>query len=161
MPRDPENPLDIDEERLDQEWVRQPRIAYWAGEKEADAQAEVENYENLLKLTEAELQLAIRSTPSEFDLTKVTDETVKMAVRVQQKYKDAQQALNHALDKFRHLKAMTNAIEHKKRALEKLVDLKLMNWRSEPKASVPGANQYQHETTKDAVRRPVKKKSVD
>jgi hypothetical protein len=151
------DPLEIDEDRLDQEWKRQPRLALWAGDKQADAQYAVDNAKNQLELIEAQLTMAVRQTPSEYSLDKITEASIKATVILQPQYQAAAQAINDAQNVLGHLKAMCNGVEHKKRALEKLVDLKLMAWRSEPKLSTTVPQDFRTETTKESVRKPLQK----
>ena len=60
--------LKIDQLRLDQEWLHQPRLYFEMAQELADAQLEQNRADSDLKLVAAELDLAIRENPAKFKL---------------------------------------------------------------------------------------------
>lgn len=142
----------IDADRLDQECLRQPRLVLAAGTLEADARLAVDELKRKFDLLEADLFLRVRNAPSEYDLhDKPTVDTIKSAVVVQPAYQDAVRKLNEA----QHARAIhgtaVSALEHKKRMLEKSIDLLGMDYHSEPKPKSQSQERL-NQRTKDEVR---------
>lgn len=157
---DVEDFIDIDQDRLDQEWVRQPRLALEVGMKEADASKEVDEAKASLELIESEELLNIMLHPDAYGLEKTTELVVKAKVITLANVIAAKKVLMEAKHRQKIYGARTNAVEHRKRTLEKLVDLELMHWRSEPKPSdTTAAREFAANATKMAARQPMKKKA--
>ena len=124
----------VDENALDQEWVLQPRKYFRYAAKLADARRDLDQSKTEVELVKAELELAIRSNPEKFDLQKVTEAAVTATVLSQAEYGRARQAALDAKHTVDVLEAAVTALEHRKRALEGLVQLRLANYFSSPKA---------------------------
>ncbi len=125
----------IDEMKLDREWLGQAESYFRFASKLANAKRSYDEADNDVKVLKAELELAIRSNPSQYGLDKVTEGVVAAAVLVQPEYKKSMEELRdhrHAVDIF---SAAVEAMQHRKRALEKLVDLQLSNYYAAPVAS--------------------------
>lgn len=141
--------VNIDREKLDQEWVKQPRLALTVGEAEMEAAYELDQCKVRLDFVESELYLAIRNTPSEFNLQdKPSEATIKAAITTHIRYQEALQNVNEARYKSKMYSVRTSAVEHKKRALEKLVDLEWMHYNSEPKASSINGREFAEQAAK-------------
>lgn len=138
----------VDQHRLDEEWVRQPKLFHEYAVKLADARAEVDRLKAKRDLAEeqveyvaAEINSMIRQDPEQFGLPKVTEDAIKNAVRTHQDYIDAQEKVHkirqreiEARREVGVLEAAVNALEHKKRSLENLVELFLRDYFSSPRA---------------------------
>ena len=71
--------LIINEHSLNTECAKQPQLVLEAGELRAKVIKLYDKLKNKIKVTAAEVETLIRSNPSDFGLTKVTDSTVKTA----------------------------------------------------------------------------------
>lgn len=149
--------VQIDENRLDYEWVRQPGLYHeWALKvaeaKERHAQAKVE-----LDLVRAELDHEIRTHPSRYNLEKVTETVVETTTIRQKEYQVALAVMNKAKYEMDVFQAAVEALDHKKKALENLVSLRLSDYFSEPKAP-KGRRDEVSEMEMKALRRKGQKK---
>lgn len=128
------NPLDINPYRLDYEWWRQPKLYKLWADRTADARNRMNEANSALDLMEAELTLKVGRYPSKFGFDKIpTVPAAKAAVTASPRYQKAVKVLNdakHVLDKHQ---AMVTALDHKKKALEKGVDLSLSSYFAEPR----------------------------
>ena len=127
--------FDLDKHKLDVELERQPRLYYEHAAKLADARRDYEQAEAEKDLVEAEVDRAIRSDPAEFGFdgnSKPTETAIKNAVATSKRVK----ATIHAAIQAKHavdiLQAGVTALDHRKRALEKLVDLRLAEYFADP-----------------------------
>jgi len=125
--------FDIDPNTLDKEWVNQPKLYGLHAIQLADARKEFEEAKANLEIVEAELDKKIRIAPEKYGLEKLTESAIKTCVVAHSKRKEANGVVietRHAMDV---LAALVAALDHRKRALEKLVDLRLADYFSEPK----------------------------
>ncbi len=137
MTREPDQiELDIhpDPNRLDEEWVGQPRLRFRYGQELAEARRTLAQAKAELDVVEAELSLRVRAKPDEYDLEKVTEAVVSATVEVQPKRKRARQAVVDAQHEVDVLDAAVSAIDHRKKALEDLVQLHLAGYFATPRA---------------------------
>lgn len=127
------NVIDIDIDRLHVEWTDHSKQFHAAASRLADAKKDVAEAEAALDLIEAELANAVRLSPSSFGLDKLTVDIVKDRVRVAPERVRAVHDLNvkqHAVDL---LKALVDALSHRKTALENIVSLRLADYFSAPR----------------------------
>jgi len=124
----------VDKDDLDGEWVRQPELYHDYAVKLADARLEMETKKNRLEVIQANLDNEIREDPSEFGLTKVTEGAIKAVIVQHPKYEKALERVNQARHAVDILVAATQALDHKKKALENLVYLHGQNYFSSPRA---------------------------
>lgn len=170
MPNERNPLLDIDEDRLDQEWIGHMRLAMEMIEAEADARkelselkAQAEVSKDELKKVKAELYLQMRATPSEFDLPeKPSETTLESAVLTNSRYKDALNAcyrigtwIVESQHKFDLCQGRVYVCRDRKEALQDLVKLHLTGFHSEPRADTAPSREYTSEAVKDAVRKPL------
>jgi hypothetical protein len=128
----------IDELRLDMEWLRQPKLYYTWAARYADAKRDVGESKQELEVVKAELTRAIRADPVSFGLDKVTETTVPACVLEQLEFQDAQRKLLDVQHTADVLAAVVNTLEHRRRALENLVDLHGQNYFSTPHTADTG-----------------------
>lgn len=115
--------LGVDRHNLDQELENIPNeILAWSRQAIADLEAS-QRAENALKLIEAQLSIAIRQNPLDFGMAKVTEETVKALITVQQVYIDAQNAVVAAKSQLAASRAVVDALEVKRSSLKYLAEL--------------------------------------
>jgi hypothetical protein len=150
-----ENPLEVKTEVLDQEWVRQPELYYEYAVRLADARLALKQSQQELEVTKAELDTAIRSSPANYGLNKVTEGAIESTILLQDEYQLALKAVHKAQHKVDILSAYCTSLEHKKRALEKLVDLHLSSYFASPKGAPRGSS------TEHAVRRRLERAALE
>lgn len=126
--------FNLDENRLDEEWLEQPKMFFRAARKLAEARADYEQAKSNKKLVVAEISHEIIDNPSKFGVTKTTEKVVENTVLLQTKYKVANEEELETQKKVFHLQAVVEAMDHRKKALEKLVDLRLADYFSSPRA---------------------------
>lgn len=145
------SPVTVDTEHLDREWVQQPNHMLRACEAEADAAHEHAVAEAAFDLAEAELFLAIKFTPSEYDLDdKPNLDVIKSKVITLPRYKQAQARVIEAKHKKDMMAARVTALAHKRTALEHMTLLGNIDRNSEPRVLGNGAS---GEATREAVKR--------
>jgi len=150
--KDSDSFLDIDEHRLDEEWIGQAKLyGRWA-RNAASARRKMDEAKADLELVQAELDLEVRSNPEKFDLSKVTENVVKSAILQDTRYVGAQKKVNDARYDYDVAQAAVSALEHRKYALQNLVSLFLSSYYAEPK-SPKGRKDEVEEMTKQNVRR--------
>jgi hypothetical protein len=134
MAKNTDSFVEIDLDNLDDEWVNQPKLYFKWASKLADARQSLDEAEAEQELVTAELDAEIRAKPKKYKLgEKPTVQAIKAAILIQTRYTDAQQMVNACRHTLNHLQAGVNALDHKKRALEKLVDLHIHNYNSSPR----------------------------
>jgi len=150
--KDSDSFLDIDEHRLDEEWIGQAKLyGHWASNA-ASARRKMDEAKSNLELVQAELDLEVRNNPEKFDLSKVTENVVKSAILQDSRHVGAQKKVNDARYDHDVAQAAVSALEHRKYALQNLVSLFLSSYYAEPK-SPKGRKDEVEEMTKQNVRR--------
>jgi hypothetical protein len=150
-----EKDLLVDLGRLDEEWCDQPSLFGRYALKVADARRRMDEAKSELDVVKAELDKQIRSEPEAFGLGKVTESAITALVPLQPEYDDANRKLIDARHELEVMQAMTSALDHKKAALSKLVDLFLADYFSKPKAS-GSAKEHMEDGQKVVARQKVK-----
>ncbi len=158
--KEPEFDLQIDEHELDQEWVAQPSLYFRYAAKLADARRDWEEAKASLDVTKAELDDSIRRNPAAYEVAKVTERTVEAATVCQQEYQAARQSVIDAHHVVGVMEAAVGALDSRKKALEKLVELHLANYFSRPRAP-EGAKEKMADVEKAAVRRKGRRQGSD
>jgi len=132
---DVDNILTINKNVLDDEWLGQPKLYFqWAVQLE-DARAELDEIKAEFDVAKSDLDLAIRTNPDDYDLPKVTDKAIAAAMITQKEYLVAQQEFFIAKHRAGVLQAAVTALDQRKKALEKLVDLHGQKYFASPRAS--------------------------
>ena len=137
--------LDIDEYQLDVEWKNQPGLYLRYSQELSEAKMEYEIAKSQLELTKAELDGAIREKPEDFGLDKITESAVSNAIILQEEYQDDLLLMQQAKYLVDALQGVVIALDHRKRALQGLVDLHGYNYFAEPRSKAPDM------TTRDSV----------
>lgn len=154
---DPDAVFGIDKNLLDDEWLGQPKLYFkWAVELE-DAREDLDRVKADFDVVKSEVELAIRTNPDDYDLLKVTDKAIAASLILQPEYKDAQQEMFEAKHRVGVLQAAVSALDHRKKALEKLVDLHGQKYFASPRAS-ENSREAMDEVEKSSVRRRSQKK---
>jgi len=126
--------LDIDPMRLDEEWLKQPKLYFEWATKLADTRREQDNAKIQLDLAIAQTDSRIRRKPDQFGLPeKPTESAINAKVGLADSVQEAKQALLDAKHAVDVAQAAVTALEHRKRALTELVELHSSNYFAEPK----------------------------
>lgn len=126
MPHPPfyyQNIAEIDQHRLDYEWLRQPQMYVNISLELAEARSELDTAKNQISVTEAELDRDIRINPSKYGIDKLTEGAIKAAILTAKKMKVAQAAFLEAKYEVDMMQAAQTALEHRKEALKHLTTL--------------------------------------
>lgn len=158
MARKGSNAVDIDENNLVTECLDHPRATLDAHEDEADAKHELAKANERLAVTEADLQLSVRETPEKFNLPKDMKEAgIKAAVMLHKDYRTAVQEVNDAQHRVHLCTAMVKGLEDKRRMIERIIELKQIDYWSEPRPRGTESRAAVANGTKEVVRTGVKR----
>lgn len=118
---------------LDTEWEDQPKLYYTYAEKLADAEKAMDLAKAERDFVEADLDKLIRENPQKFDLDGVTEPAIQRTIKLRKRYKQANNKYIEAKYQVAQMKAVVDALEHRKKALEALMYLEGRNYFSEPR----------------------------
>jgi len=152
--------LDIDADTLDKALVEQPALFFKHSKRLADARLALDEAESAFDVTKAELSLMIRDFPKKFGLgDKVTEGSVNAVLSSHESCQKAQRKIHRCKHNVELLSSMVKALDHRKRALEKLVDLHGQNYFSSPRvAGEEARSSLDHARTKQMVKKTRRKK---
>lgn len=142
-----DNVIDIDLDRLEQEWLEQPTRMQNACKRLAKAKKKVAEAKANLELVHAKCGIKVRKTPRKYGLTKVTEPGIKETILTLQEYQDAQQLHIDAVYMKDNLEALVSALDHRKKALENEVTLWSQGYFSTPRLRVDASDE-----AKDRIR---------
>jgi hypothetical protein len=146
-----DNFIRIDKNNLDDEWNKQDELYTKYALIEADARDKLNEAKAKLELVEAQIYAKIRKNPSEFGLSEKPNEgTIDKAVVRHAKYQEAVKELNQAYSDVNHAAIGPAALEHRKKALENLVQLFLSSYWSKPRIK---GRMYDNDEAKMQARR--------
>lgn len=146
--------IDIDEKRLDQEWLDHPSLVHEWADKEADADHAFKQAEDRLALVEAQLLLRVRKYPSKYGLDeKPTVDAIKAAVTAAPKYQQALAEVHAARGELLHCRAAMKALDHRRSALSNYVELISLGFNSGPRARSPEARERVNGTVRKGLKR--------
>ena len=127
-----ERDFQIDVNRLDEEWIRQPDLYRRYAVAAADAKQAHEEVKNDLSVIRADVEQQVRRNPDEFKLSKVTEGAIKTAIDLDEKVREAEEAVIGARHDMDVMQAAVGALDHRKAALGDLVRLFLADYFSKP-----------------------------
>jgi hypothetical protein len=130
------NIVSIDKFALDEEFENQSVKFLEAAEVAADCLEERDLVKFDLEQVEAEVSMDIRKDPKKYSLEKITESSVKEALVLTKKYKEATIKLIEANNKVKKADAIREAYDQRKRSMEKLADLWIAGYWSTPKQRV-------------------------
>jgi len=126
--------FDIDINRLDEEWINQPKIFFKYAAELADAKRRLEEVRAETDVLRAAGDRALRDNPTSFGLPeKITETLISNTVLQQPKYQDALKTCRIKKHRVDILQAAVSALDHRKSALERLVSLHGQNYFAVPK----------------------------
>lgn len=121
---------------LDVELLRQASLFQYWGRQEAQALYEKDQVEETLSKCKARVELDIRKDPEKYGyMNKLTEGAVSCLLVGQQEVMDATEASLKSRYKARILGIAVKSFEHKKKALEKLVELYISGYWATPKVA--------------------------
>ncbi len=144
--------VDIDPYRLDKEWVEQPVLYHEHAVAAVVARKVWEQAKARLEVVKAEIDIEIRRDPDAYELPKVTETVIASAVTSQKIVQEAVKRVIDAKEDLGYIEAALTALDHRKKALEKLVELETRDYHSEPRAK-GDAKEVMDQVKKQIVRR--------
>jgi len=121
--REVDDLVHIDKHRLDDEAENQPYSVWEYGKLTAKAVKTLDEARAELKVVEADVDIMVRETPSDFDLDddkKPTENAIKAAVLRSKEYKEAYQTVIDATYGVNMLEAANRALDHKRTSITTL-----------------------------------------
>lgn len=153
---------DIDLNRLDEEWIQQPRIRSQCADLVAEAKRDVEIASKEFEEAKAEVGKDIRTNYLAYGLEKCTDSAVKELVPLQKEYKEALMAWIDAKYKLDKLTGRSIAVNDRKHSLENLVELRLADYFGDPRPrSENGRKAIEHIKQEKAFERMKRRREDD
>lgn len=120
--------LSVNRHKLDTDLENIPNeILVWTRQAITDLETS-QRAENALKHEEARLSIDIRTNPINYGMPKVTEDTVKALIQVQQSYIDAQNACLAAKSQLLASRAVVDALEVKRSSLKYLAELSIAGY---------------------------------
>jgi len=166
--------FDIDKNRLDEEWINQPKIFFKYSEELTDAKEELERCKGQLEVagdelkeTKAKLGLRIRRNPKKYfgDDSKPTEAAIENRILVHSLYAKAKAKiykLNEELiianKKVSTFYSAIHTLDHRKSALERLVSLHGQSYFATPRATDENSKKIIDDIEKGAARLAGKKR---
>lgn len=128
---------EINRNRLEEEWEAQPGNYRRVAEAWADAKEKLEELEDEKEVITAELDLDIRGNPTKYGLDpkKLREESIKNTILLQKEIRLITKDIIKARHNVDILKAGVTSLDHKKKALESLVVLKVNALYATPRVS--------------------------
>ncbi len=146
-----DNFLEIDLFNLEKEWSKQPKLYFKYARLLGEARNRVDEEKAEFELVCAKVEADIRDQPDKYGVNKVTDKAVTATVPMQKSYQIALANLNEAKKQVAYLDAAVEALEHRKKALEKVVDLHIHEYYAEPRQPKGGGQESFQRMREDAA----------
>ena len=148
-----EDILYIDKTRLDEEWIKQPKLYFKYASMLAETTREEQDAKAKRELVKSEIASRIRKNPTKYGLDKATEAAINSVMMKQTKYMEAQNYLLDLRLRIGILQATVNSLNHRKSALERLVSLHGQNYFSTPVASDKEGKEVSSSIEKKAARK--------
>lgn len=132
--------ISIDKDQLDLEWLMSGNTYMDWVEYQVNCADLLKDKENKLELLEAQLDKKIRSSEDnqekdEKPKKKLTEAGIKNEIILDKEYQALKEEIRVAKFDLAIANGVLTSLDHKKKALERLVDLWIMGYNSEPKQS--------------------------
>lgn len=125
--------MEIDIDRLDENWLEQAPLFFEISTKLVKAKEKLAKKSTMLELREASVAQDARDFPEKYGIAKITESTIKEAVKLDKDRVDALEKVSIAKSSVELYQVAVNALEHRKRALESLVTLQGQNYFATPR----------------------------
>lgn len=137
MPKDiktpPKNPLEINKYDLDTETAKQQELySKWA-KKACEARFQYDKAKAAYEVLRAQVELDIRRNPENYSLPKITEDTIKAQITVDQRLIDAWDKVLLLKKEASELDAFATAIHDRKKSIEDLIQLFFRDYFAKPK----------------------------
>ena len=120
--------LNITSETLDGDWQQLPQeIMAWSSAY-ADAVKESQEAENQRVLIRSKVERKVRLNPKDYGFEKMTEDSIKSTVNVQQEVVDIEQVCVDAKHAVNTIKAIVEALDVKRSSLKYLTELTLVGY---------------------------------
>lgn len=126
--------LEIDDQRLDKEWLKQPSLYHEFAQNAANARLLLEQAKADFDVVKADLYFDIAANPDKYGLAKTTEAAIQSKMVQCESFQDAQDSVNEKARSLGLAQALVSACDQRKQALENLVRLQLADYYSAPKA---------------------------
>ncbi len=143
-------PIDLD--TLEEHLAEQEDLMGEAMEELAHARKAFEVEEAALEVIAADLSLKIRHRPKRYGLESVTEPAIKAVVIIQPEHKKQKYRIIKKKHSMGIMQARVTRLDHRKRGLEKLVDLLGQGYWSKPSLSRKGKKAMNRERIKKIQR---------
>jgi len=150
--------LSIDRYRLDEEWERQPRFYHEFAEKLVDARRSLDETKNQLEVVKADTYQHIARDPEKFGLQKTTEKAIEHAMTMDKRCREAANIVIEAKHVVGIFEAAVSALEQRKKALEKLVELHVSDYYSKPRTRKGEAQEYVEDAKRQSFQRRTSKR---
>lgn len=132
--------LAIDPHKLDEEWLKQPALYMKYSEMASKAQKLKDELKERVEVIKAGIDQLVRENPEKYNAPtdkkgeiKITEAWITGAIIRDGRYQEAVKEYNEALYEFNILSAAVKSFDHKKKALEGMVQLWQGSYFSVPK----------------------------
>lgn len=146
----------IDPDRLDEEIFSQPGLYMRFAEITAHLNEKRARLKRKLEIAEADLDYKVRTNPGQFGIESTTEAMIKKAIQRQKRVQKLQKKIIKTEYGFNIAQAAITALEHKKKMLEKAVDLYNGQYFSpikKPKLMKGGKRIYYENINREMIRR--------
>lgn len=135
LDRDYQKDVKINEHELEKEWTEQPSLYMYYAEAHAEAIYQKDLAKSRLDLFYAKMYGSIKKSWEKYFDTKPTEPAIKEYILQHSGYKEKEQTLIDLTRDVNILSAAKTSMEHRKKALENLVSLKITGFYAEPSAN--------------------------
>jgi len=125
--------VEIDIDALDTEWLKQPKLYMEAAEAATELNADLAMEKDVLEGLKAQLSLKIREDPEAFGIGKTTEAIIASAIISQGSYMEQLELVRTVKHKHESAMNKVKALDHRKKALENLVQLYIGQYFSSPR----------------------------
>ena len=139
----------IDDRQLVEEWEKQPELFLRYSLKLADARRDLDEEKAKLSVVDAELDRDIRENPEDYGVGKVTETAIKAAIPLQTGHQKQEATIRDVKHQVEVLAAYVTALDQRKKALEKIVDLHGQQYWSVPRTNDEGMKNSQRRATRN------------
>ena len=139
--RDYNKDIEIDENDLEGEWLVHPAIVMYYNKAFADAQYNRDKLKIKLDQESAKLDSDVRKNWKDLNFdSKPTENAIRSYILLHPNYRKAEIKHLKAIREVVMLTGVRNSFEHRKKALENIVSLRITGFHSEPRNKVKQIN---------------------
>lgn len=150
--RDYKEDIKIDERDLEGEWLEQPSLFLYYAEAHSDAMHERDLAKSKAEYVYATMYSEIKKNWEKYFDSKPTEPAIKEYIISHPKYRKVEKAFLTASHNVNLMLAAKTAFDHRKRALENLVSLRISGFHSEPRNKMRKTRERGgHKTQKESL----------